>query len=65
MTLEKLFEIVSDEQKVRLIGDGFDEIKGFKTTMEAVLSAKVLAMRVDCVEASYEGELKVWVKDDA
>lgn len=65
MKLEELFEIVSDEQEVRLIGDAFDEIKGFKSTMEAVLSATVLKMRVDCVEASFEGELKVWVKDDA
>ena len=61
MTLAELFKVVSDEQEVDLHGDGFDEVKGFKSTLEAVLAQNVLDMRVDCVEAS-EYELKVWVK---
>lgn len=63
MTLAELFKIVSEEQEVDLYGDGFDEVKGFKSTLEAVLAKNVLDMRVDCVEAS-EYELKVWVKEN-
>lgn len=62
MTLEKLFEVVSDQQEVALHGDGFDEIRAFKTTLETVLTEKVLNMKVDCVEAGSDCELKVWVK---
>jgi len=64
MTLENLFEVVSDEQEVRLIGDGFDEVTGFKTTLECILNDVVLNMRVDCVEAGSDCDLKVWVKAD-
>lgn len=62
MTLEKLFEVVSDQQEVKLIGDGFDEVTGFKSTLDCVLSEEVLSMQVDCVEAGSDCELKVWVK---
>lgn len=62
MTLEELFTVVSDEQEVVLHGDGFDEIKAFKTTMESVLNDTVLNMKVDCVEAGSDCDLKVWVK---
>ena len=64
MTLEELFEVVSDEQDVILIGDGFDEVNAFKSTLELVLTGAVMSAKVDCVEASYEGNLKVWVKCD-
>lgn len=69
MTLDELFKVVSDKQKVDLHGDGYDgvkglnEVKGLKSTLEAVLAQNVLQMRVDCVEAS-EYELKVWVKEN-
>lgn len=63
MTLEELFAVVSDEQEVRLYGDGFDDFKAFKATLEAVLTKRVMRSTVDCVEASFEGELKVWIKD--
>ena len=63
MTLENLFEVVSDEQEVRLIGDRFDEVTGFKTTLECILNETVLNMRVDCVEVGSNCDLKVWVKD--
>lgn len=62
MKLCELFKVVSDEQEVVLYGDGFDEIKAFKTTMESVLNDTVLNMRVDCVEAGSDCDLKVWVK---
>lgn len=61
MTLKDLFTVVSDEQEVVLYGD-FDTVKAYKTTMEAVLSEKVLGMAVDCVEAGSDCDLKVWVK---
>ena len=61
MKLSELFNVVSDQQEVRLIGDGFDEVAGFKTTLDCVLSEEVLNMRVDCVEAGSECDLKVWV----
>lgn len=64
MTLENLFKVVSDQQEVRLIGDGFDEVTGFKTTLECILNDVVLNMRVDCVEAGSDCDLKVWVKAD-
>lgn len=64
MTLKNLFEVVSDGQEVRLIGDGFDEVTGFKTTLECILNETVLNMRVDCVEAGSDCDLKVWVKAD-
>ena len=62
MTLENLFKFVSDEQEVKLIGADFDEVTGFKSTLESVLSDAVLKRSVDCVEAAFEGVLKVWVK---
>lgn len=62
MTLEELFSVVSDEQDVALIGEGFDEVKGFKSTLEAVLSKQIMGMKVDCVEAGSDCELKVWVR---
>ena len=65
MKLCELFAVVSDEQEVKLIGDGFDEVTGFKSTLDCVLSDYVLSMRVDCVEAGSDCELKVWVKDEA
>lgn len=61
MILKELFTVVSDEQEVVLYGD-FDTVKAYKTTMEAVLSEKVLGMTVDCVEAGSDCDLKVWVK---
>ena len=64
MKLSDLFKVVSDQQEVRLIGDGFDEVTGFKTTLECILNDAVLNMRVDCVEAGSDCDLKVWVKDD-
>ena len=62
MKLSDLFKVVSDHQEVRLIGDGFDEVTGFKTTLECFLNDAVLNMRVDCVEAGIDCELKVRVK---
>ena len=62
MKLNDLFKVVSDQQEVRLIGDGFDEVTGFKTTLECILNDVVLNMRVDCVEAGSDCDLKVWVK---
>ena len=61
MKLEELFAVVSDEQNVILLGT-FDEVSGFKSSLEAVLSEQVLEMPVDCVEAAFDGDLKVWVK---
>ena len=62
MKLSELFKVVSDQQEVKLIGDAFDEVVGFKTTLESVLNDDVLNMRVDCVEAGSDCDLKVWVK---
>lgn len=62
MKLSELFEVVSDQQEVKLIGDAFDEAVGFKTTIESVLNDDVLNMIVDCVEAGSDCDLKVWVK---
>lgn len=63
MKLSELFEVVSDQQEVKLIGDGwFDEVVGFKTTLDCILNDTVLNMRVDCVEAGSDCDLKVWVK---
>lgn len=62
MTLEELFSVVSDEQEVNLHGDGFDDFTAFKATLEDVLIKEVLGMTVDCVEAGFDGKLKVWVK---
>ena len=64
MTLENLLKVMSDEQEVRLRGDDFDEVSGFKSTLESVLSDAVLERSVDCVAAALEGVLKVWVKND-
>ena len=65
MTLKELFEVVSDEQNVILVGDGFDDVKAFKSTLDCVLTEQVLGAKVDCVEAAFDGDLKVWVKCDA
>ena len=62
MKLSELFKVVSDQQEVKLIGDAFDEVVGFKTTIESVLNDDVLNMRVDCVEAGSECDLKVCVR---
>ena len=64
MTLKELFEVVSESQDVILIGDGFDEMKAFKSTLDCVLTEQVLGAKVDCVEAAFDGGLKVWVKCD-
>ena len=64
ITLEELFSVVSDEQDVILIGSGFDEVKAFKSTLDCVLTEQVLGAKVDCVEAAFDGDLKVWVKCD-
>lgn len=61
MTLKELFAVVSDEQNVILSGT-FDEVSGFKSALECVLSDQMLEMKVDCVEAAFDGDLKVWVK---
>lgn len=62
MKLEELFAVVSEEQNVILSGV-FDEVSGFKSSLECVLSDQVLEMQVDCVEAAFNGDLKVWVKE--
>ena len=62
MTLKELFSVISDEQEVNMHGDDFDDFTAFKATLEAVLSKKAFEMKVDCVEASFDGKLKVWVK---
>lgn len=38
MTLENLFEVVSDGQDVKLIGDDFGEINGIAAGLETALS---------------------------
>ena len=62
MKLSELFEVVSDRQEVKMIGDEFDEVVCFKDTLDCVLNDDVLNMRVDCVEAGSDCDLKVWVK---
>lgn len=62
MTLKELFSVVSDEQEVNLHGDGFDDFTAFKATLKEVLIENVLKSTVDCIEASFDGKLKVWVK---
>lgn len=65
MTLKELFEVVSESQDVVLIVEGLDdEIKAPRTTLECVLTEQVQGAKVDCVEAEFDGDLKVWVKCD-
>lgn len=64
MTLENLFEVVSDGQEVKLIGDDFGEINGLAEGLATALSKDIMSMTVIGVEAEYDGNLKVWVKDD-
>ena len=61
MTLKELFEIVSDGQDVKLIGDDFGEIDGLAEGLETALSKEIMEMPVTGVEATYESVLKVWV----
>ena len=61
MTLENLFEIVSDGQEVKLIGDDFGEIDGIAEGLETALSKEIIEEVVSGVEATYDGVLKVWV----
>lgn len=61
MTLENLFEVVSDGQEVKLIGDDFGEIDGIAEGLETALSKEIIEEVVSGVEATYDGVLKVWV----
>lgn len=61
MTLENLFEVVSDGQEVKLIGDDFGEITGLAEGLATALGKDVMEMVVSGVEAAYDGVLKVWV----
>ena len=61
MTLENLFEVVSDGQEVKLIGDDFGEINGIAEGLATALSKDIMEMVVSGVEAEYDGVLKVWV----
>lgn len=61
MKLSELFEVVSDGQEVKLIGDDFGEINGFAEGLETALSKDIIEMVVSGVEAAYDGVLKVWV----
>ena len=62
MHLSELFKLVPDQQEIRLIGDGFDEVNGIKETLECVLNEIVLNMNIGCVEAGSDCDLKVWVR---
>ena len=61
MTLENLFEVVSDGQEVKLIGEDFGEINGIAEGLDTALSKDIAEMVVSGVEAEYDGVLKVWV----
>ena len=61
MKLIELFEVVSDGQDVKLIGDDFGEINGIAEGLETALSKDIIEMAVTGVEATYDGVLKVWV----
>lgn len=61
MTLKNLFEVVSDQQEVRLIGDDFGEIVGIAEGLDTALGKEIIEMAVSGVEATYDGVLKVWV----
>lgn len=61
MKLIELFEVVSDGQEVKLIGDDFGEINGIVEGLETALSKDIIEMAVSGVEATYDGVLKVWV----
>lgn len=61
MKLIELFEVVSDGQEVKLIGDDFGKINGIVKGLETALSKDIIEMVVSGVEATYDGVLKVWV----
>ncbi len=61
MKLIELFEVVSDGQEVKLIGDDFGEINGIVEGLETALSKDIIETVVSGVEATYDGVLKVWV----
>lgn len=61
MKLSELFNVVSDGQEVKLIGDDFGEVNGIAAGLETALSEDVMGMVVSGVEATYDGVLKVWV----
>ena len=61
MKLSELFEVVSDQQEVRLIGEDFGEINGIAEGLDTALSKDIAEMVVSGVEAEYDGVLKVWV----
>ena len=63
MTLKELFDVVSDGQEIKLIGDDFGEISGLAEGLETALSKDIAEERVSGVEATYDGVLKVWVKE--
>lgn len=60
MKLIELFEVVSDGQEVKLIGDDFGEINGIVEGLETALSKDIIETVVSGVEATYDGVLKVW-----
>ena len=61
MKLCELFEVVSDGQEIKLIGDDFGEINGIAEGLETALSKDIVEMVVSGIEATYDGVLKVWV----
>ena len=61
MKLCELFEVVSDGQEIKLIGDDFGEINGIAEGLETALSKDIVEMVVSGIEAEYDGVLKVWV----
>ena len=50
MKLIELFEVVSDGQEVKLIGDDFGEINGIVEGLETALSKDIIEMVVSGVE---------------
>ena len=61
MKLRELFEVVSDGQEIKLIGDDFGEINGIAEGLETALSKDITEMVVSGIESEYDGVLKVWV----
>jgi hypothetical protein len=64
MTLKDLFDVVPDDQKVILRDEELKEIIGRKKALNFRLRCEVFQMTVFGVESSYDGELKVWVKEN-
>lgn len=62
MKLSELFEVVSDGQEVKLIGDDFGEIVWHVEGLATVLDKSIIGMNVIGVEAEYDGNLKVWIE---